>query len=216
MIGPHHSIMRRFTSTEAYGATFITSEEWLRHPGSVGRPILGTPRILDEAGDELPVGQPGVVWFEDGGEFEYHNDPEKTAEARRGDRATVGDIGYVDDDGYLYLTDRATFMIISGGVNIYPQEVEDLLVMHPKVLDVAVIGVPNEDLGEEVKAIVQPVDWADAGAELEAELLDWCRAGISTYKRPRSIDFERDLPRLDTGKLYKRLLRERYGAIGAR
>jgi acyl-CoA synthetase (AMP-forming)/AMP-acid ligase II len=209
-------ISEYYSSTEAYGATFITSDEWLRHPGSVGRPILGTPRILDDAGDELPVGQPGIVWFEGGGEFEYHNDPEKTAEARLGDRATVGDVGYVDEDGYLYLTDRATFMIITGGVNIYPQEVEDLLVMHPKVLDVAVIGVPNEDLGEEVKAIVQPVDWADAGEELEAELLEWCRARISTYKRPRSIDFERELPRLDTGKLYKRLLRERYGAVAAR
>ena len=124
--------------------------------------------------------------------------------------STVGDMGYLDDDGYLYLTDRKTFMIVSGGVNIYPQEAENVLVDHPKVLDVAVFGVPNEEMGEEVKAVVQPIDWADAGPDLERELLEYCRAQLAHYKCPRTVDFERELPRQPTGKLYKRLLRDRY------
>ncbi|HVX18832.1 MAG TPA: AMP-binding protein [Acidimicrobiales bacterium] len=207
-------IYEYYSATEAYGATFITSEEWLAHPGSVGRPILGTPLILDDEGRELPVGADGVVWFEGGAPFEYHNDPAKTAEGRVGGRATVGDIGHLDADGYLYLTDRATFMIISGGVNIYPQEIEDVLITHPEVFDVAVIGVPNDDLGEEVKAVVQPVDPARAGADFEADLLAWCAGRLSTYKRPRSFDFVDELPRLDTGKLYKRMLIDRYRRDG--
>ena len=204
-------ISEYYSATEGMGATFITSEEWLAHPGSVGRTIIGEPKILDEGGNELPVGEPGVVWFLSGNEFEYHNDPAKTAEARHADGlASVGDVGYLDEEGYLYLTDRKTFMIVSGGVNIYPQEAENLLVTHPKVLDAAVIGVPNDDLGEEVKAVIQPIDWDDAGPELEQELIAFCQDNLAHYKCPRSVDFDKELPRLDTGKLYKRLLRDRY------
>jgi long-chain acyl-CoA synthetase len=204
-------IFEYYSSTEGAGATFITAEEWLRHPGSVGRSILSELHIIGEDGQELPVGQPGVIWAETPRQFEYHNDPEKTAESRSPEGWTsVGDMGYLDEEGYLYLTDRKTFMIISGGVNIYPQEAENVLVSHPKVFDVAVFGVPNADLGEEVKAVVQPVAWRDAGPELEAELIEFCRGQLSGYKCPRSVDFERELPRLDTGKLYKRLLRDRY------
>jgi long-chain acyl-CoA synthetase len=153
------------------------------------------------------------VFFADGPQFEYHNDPSRTADSRHPKQAgwsTLGDVGYVDHDGYLYLTDRKAFMIISGGVNIYPQEVENLLVTHPRVADAAVFGVPNEDFGEEVKAAIQPLHWADAGPELEAELLAFCREHLSTIKCPRSIDFLEELPRHPTGKLYKRLLRDKY------
>jgi acyl-CoA synthetase (AMP-forming)/AMP-acid ligase II len=204
-------ISEYYSSTEGVGATFITADDWLAHPGSVGRPILGTPHILDDEGRELPPGEPGTIWFDGITRFEYHDDPKKTASMRNTDGwGTVGDMGYVDDEGYLYLTDRKSFMVISGGVNIYPQEVENLLVLHPKVMDVAAFGVPNADLGEEVKAVVQPVDWAQAGPGLAAELIAHCREHLAAYKCPRSIDFERELPRLDTGKLYKRLLRDRY------
>ncbi len=153
------------------------------------------------------------MWFEGATNFTYYRDEAKTAESRdeSGQRSTVGDVGYVDDDGYLYLTDRKTYMIISGGVNIYPQEAENLLVTHPKVLDAAVIGVPNADLGEEVKAVVQPLDGIEAGRrELERELLAFCREHLAHFKCPRTVDFEAELPRLPTGKLYKRLLRDRY------
>ena len=202
-----------YSATEGIGATFLNSEEWLAHPGSVGRPMLGEAHIVDEDGSELPPGRTGTIYFSGGNSFEYHNDPERTAETKdRHGWATVGDVGYLDEDGYLYLTDRKTFMIISGGVNIYPQEAENVLVGHPKVMDVAVIGVPNPDLGEEAKAIVQPVDWNDASAELADELLEYCRERLSTFKCPRTVDFERELPRLDSGKLYKRLLRDRYWA----
>ena len=154
----------------------------------------------------------GTVWFEGATAFTYYNDEAKTAESRdvTGQRSTVGDVGHVDDDGYLYLTDRKTYMIISGGVNIYPQEAENLLVTHDKVLDAAVIGVPNEDLGEEVKAVVQVVPGVEPGPELEQELLAFCRQHLAFVKCPRSVDFEDELPRLPTGKLYKRLLRDRY------
>ena len=204
-------ISEYYSSTEGAGATFITSEEWLAHPGSVGKPMLGTPHVLDDDGRELSTGEIGTIYFEGGIPFEYHNDADKTATTRneRG-WTTVGDVGYVDEDGYLYLTDRKTFMIISGGVNIYPQEAENVLVNHPKVMDVAVIGVPNADMGEEVKAVVQPVSWADAGEELADELMSYCRENLAAYKCPRSIDFDPELPRLDSGKLYKRLLRDRY------
>lgn len=199
-----------YAGSEGYGSTRIGPDEWLAHPGSVG---LATPElhIADDDGNELPPGQAGTIWFEGGYDSEYRNDPEKTAAARnaKGWR-TFGDMGYVDADGYLFLTDRATFMIVSGGVNIYPQEAENALVMHPKVADVAVFGVPNDEFGEEVKAVVQPADWADAGPELEAELLAHCRARLAAYKCPRSVDFERALPRDENGKLYKRRLRERY------
>ncbi len=205
-----------YSSSEGAGATFITSPEWLAHPGSVGRTMIGKPHILDDDGRELSAGEPGTIWFADGIPFEYLNDLAKTAGARN-DRGwtTVGDVGYLDDDGYLYLTDRRSFMIISGGVNIYPQEAENLLITHPGVLDVAVIGVPNADFGEEVKAVVQPLDWADAGPALQEELIAFCREHLAAYKCPRSVDFEPELPRLDTGKLYKRILRDRYWAPSA-
>jgi fatty-acyl-CoA synthase len=204
-------IYEYYSSTEGAGATFIDSAEWTAHPGSVGRAILGTVRILDDDGNQLAPGAQGEIWFEGGPPFAYHNDPEKTASVTNAKGwATMGDVGYLDADGYLYLTDRRSFMIISGGVNVYPQEAESLLVTHPKVMDVAVIGIPNEDLGEGVKAIVQPVDWSTAGPQLEQELLEFCRQHLAGYKCPRSVDFERELPRLDTGKLYKRQLRDRY------
>jgi long-chain acyl-CoA synthetase len=200
-----------YAGTESNGFTSINSHEWLAHPGSVGRPLNAKLRILDDDGQELPTGTPGGIYFEGGGTFEYHNAPEKTAGSRTPQGwSTLGDIGYVDAEGYLYLTDRKANMIISGGVNIYPQEAENLLVTHPKVADVAVFGIPNEDFGEEVKAVVQPVDMADAGPELERELIAYCQSQLARLKCPRSIDFEAELPRHPTGKLYKRLLRDRY------
>jgi long-chain acyl-CoA synthetase len=187
------------------------SAEWMAHKGTVGRAVVGKLRICDEQGNELPAGQPGTVYFAEGRPFEYHNDPRKTAESRhpRG-WTTLGDVGYVDADGFLHLTDRKAFMIISGGVNIYPQEAENVLITHPKVLDVGVIGVPDPEMGQAVKAVVQPIRWEDAGPELEAELIDHCRERLATYKCPRTVDFLEQLPRLDTGKLYKKALEARY------
>jgi long-chain acyl-CoA synthetase len=200
-----------YGGTEGNGLCALSSTEWLAHKGSVGRALLGTVRILDDDGQELPVGEPGAIYFAGGSYFEYLHDAEKTRASRRPDGAsTIGDIGYLDADGYLYLTDRKANMIISGGVNIYPQEAENLLVTHPKVQDVAVFGVPNEDFGEEVKAVVQPVDMAEAGPALAEELIAFCRQHLSPIKCPRSIDFEAELPRHPTGKLYKRLLKDRY------
>jgi len=202
-----------YAGTEGNGFTAITSEEWLAHKGSVGRPILGELHIVDDNGRELPPGEVGTVYFAGGATFEYHNDPTKTAASRNPQGwSTLGDIGYLDEDGFLYLTDRKANMIISGGVNIYPQEAENVLVTHPKVADVAVFGVPNPDLGEEVKAVVQPIDMADAGPELERELIAYCQEQLARYKCPRSVDFEAELPRHPTGKLYKRLLKDRYWA----
>jgi long-chain acyl-CoA synthetase len=204
-------IFEYYAGSEGNGFVAITSEEWLAHKGSVGRGLTAVLHICDEEGNEVPVGESGTIYFEGGGEFEYHNDPQKTAESRHPKGwSTLGDIGYLDEEGYLYLTDRKSFMIISGGVNIYPQETENLLVTHPKVMDVAVFGVPNEDFGEEVKAVVQPIHWEDAGPEFEAELIDFCRDHISHIKCPKTIDFEQELPRHPTGKLYKRLLKDRY------
>ena len=167
--------------------------------------------VLDEHGVEVAIGTSGELFFEGGPEFEYFKDPDKTA-AVSNDRGwrSLGDMGYVDEDGYLYLTDRSTFMIVSGGVNIYPQEVENLLVMHPKLVDAAVFGVPNDEFGEEVKAVVQPVGGVDAGPAFEAELIDYCRANLATYKCPRTIEFDPELPRDPNGKLYKRRIRDRY------
>jgi long-chain acyl-CoA synthetase len=200
-----------YSATEVYLLTAIDSEDWLAHPGSVGKALVGTPHIVSDDGEELPVGEVGTVWSEGGPSFEYHNAPEKTAESRdeRG-WTTVGDIGYLDEDGYLYLTDRKADMIISGGVNIYPQEAENVLATHPAVADAAVFGIPHDELGEEVKAVVQPLAGQDAGAELEDELIAYCHERLAKYKCPRTIDFTDELPRHPTGKLYKRLLRDRY------
>ena len=200
-----------YGGTEGNGLTMCNSAEWLAHRGTVGRAVLGTVKICDEAGNELPQGEAGTIYFADGRPFEYHNDPAKTAETKNARGwTTLGDVGYVDADGFLHLTDRKAFMIISGGVNIYPQEAENLLITHPKVMDCAVFGVPNDDFGEEVKAVVQPRDMAEAGPALAEELLAFCKQHLSVLKCPRSIDFEAELPRHPTGKLYKRLLRDRY------
>jgi acyl-CoA synthetase (AMP-forming)/AMP-acid ligase II len=199
-----------YGGTEGFAGTMIGPDEWLSHAGSVGRPL--TPiHIVGEDGEELPVGETGEVYFEGGPEFEYFNDPDKTKSVSndRGWR-TLGDMGYVDTDGYLYLTDRSTFMIVSGGVNIYPQETENLLIMHPKVADAAVFGIPNVEFGEEVKAVVQPLDGIDAGPELADELIEYCRAHLAGYKCPKTVDFDPALPRDPNGKLYKRRIRDRY------
>jgi long-chain acyl-CoA synthetase len=207
-------LLEYYAATEGNGATFIDSQDWLAHPGSVGRGVLSKILILDDDGNECPVGTPGTVWFGGATDFEYFGDPEKTAATRRDDgkTSTVGDVGYMDADGYLFLTDRKAHMIISGGVNIYPQETENLLVTHPSVLDAAVIGVPNDDLGEEVKAVVQPVDGVVGDAPLERELILFCREHLAHFKCPRTVDFVEELPRLPTGKLYKGPLREKYWA----
>jgi long-chain acyl-CoA synthetase len=201
-----------YGATEGLGFTACTPEEWLAHPGTVGRVLLGELHILDEEGRECPTGTAGTVWFRTATPFEYYNDPARTREARSedGSMSTVGDVGYVDADGFLYLTDRKTYMIIAGGVNIYPQECENLLITHPKVADAAVFGVPNEDLGEEVKAVVQVMPGIAADAALAAELIAFCHQHLARQKCPRSVDFELELPRLPTGKLYKRVLRDRY------
>jgi long-chain acyl-CoA synthetase len=201
-----------YGATEGLGFTACNSADWLAHRGSVGKVMLGDLHILDENMEACPEGTPGTVWFKTATPFEYFNDPTKTSEARSpdGSMSTVGDVGYVDADRYLYLTDRATFMIISGGVNIYPQECENLLITHPKIADAAVFGVPNPDLGEEVKAVVQPMPGIEPCAALAEELIAFCSQSLSRQKVPRSIDFDNQLPRLPTGKLYKRLLRDRY------
>jgi long-chain acyl-CoA synthetase len=200
-----------YAGTEGAGMTVVDPGSWLTHKGSVGRAVTGQLKICGPDGKELPPGEVGGIYFASGRAFEYHNDPQKTAESRNARGwATLGDIGYVDEEGYLYLTDRKANMIISGGVNIYPQECENLLATHPKVQDVAVFGVPNEEFGEEVKAVVQPHDMREAGAALEAELIAFCRQHLSSIKCPRSIDFEAELPREPTGKLQKRRLREHY------
>jgi long-chain acyl-CoA synthetase len=202
-----------YAGSEGNGFCALNTQQWLEHPGSVGVPMVGKIHILDDEGNELPTGEVGQVWFDSNLRFEYHNDPVKTAQAfnERG-WSSLGDIGYLDKDGYLFLTDRASHMIISGGVNIYPQEVENELALHPSVADVAVIGVPNTDLGEEVKAVVIAAEGAKPGPELEAELLAYCRDRLAHFKCPRAVDFVDELPRLPTGKLLKRELRSRYWA----
>lgn len=204
-----------YASSEGHGFTLIGAQDWLAHPGSVGRSLIGTVHILDENGDELPAGEPGDVYFESDVTFEYLNDPAKTAAStsRQGWR-TVGDVGYVDDEGFLYLTDRRHHMIISGGVNIYPQEAENLLITHPRVMDAAVFGIPDDEMGQSVKAVVQLVDHAEASPALEEELLGWLRDRLSHYKCPRSISFEETLPRTETGKMVKAPLIEKYSAVG--
>jgi long-chain acyl-CoA synthetase len=203
-----------YAATEGMGATFINSPDWLAHPGSVGKSMLAGIRILDDDGNEMPVGEVGTVWFEPPPNrpgFEYHKDAEKTRDSFNAKGwSTVGDMGYLDADGYLYLTDRRTFMIVSGGVNIYPQEAENVLIGHPKVYDVAVFGIPDAEMGERVHGVVQPTTWTDAGPELERELLAYVQSQLAHYKCPKAIDFDPELPREQTGKLYKRLLRDRY------
>jgi len=210
-----------YSGTELVGRTSLSSSEWLAHPGSVGRPEFGQVHIVGVEGSqdgepELPPGQPGVIYFSGGGTFEYDKDPQKTRQAynARG-WATYGDVGYLDADGYLYLTDRLSNMIVSGGVNIYPQEAENLLATHPAVADVAVIGVPDEEFGEAVKAVVQLRDETAASPELARELIEYCRARISPIKCPRSVDFSADMPRTEAGKLLKRLVKQRYWPQGA-
>ena len=204
-----------YASTEGVGMTLIDSAHWLEKPGSVGQAVIGVLHVCDDDGRELPVGEIGTVYFErDEEQFRYLNDPEKTAQSRHPAHplwCTCGDIGYVDPDGYLFLTDRTAFMIISGGVNIYPQEVENVLALHPAVHDVGVVGVPDPEMGESVLAVVQPAAGVTPGPELAAEILDYVRARIAHYKVPRAVAFVGELPRTPTGKLLKGRLKERFG-----
>lgn len=203
-----------YGASEGNGVTSIDSADWLAHPGSVGRTKLGVLHICDEEGHELPAGQAGLIYFErDEAPFHYHNDPEKTRQAQHPLHptwTTLGDIGRLDEDGYLYLTDRQSFMIISGGVNIYPQAIEDALTLHPDVLDVAVIGVPNAEMGEEVKAVVEVAPGVQPSESLALALIDFLRGKIGRHMIPRSVDFIDQLPRLPTGKLRKNELRKPY------
>ena len=202
-----------YGATEGFGRTCISSAEWLQRPGSVGRVRYGIIHVCGEDGRELPAGETGLVYFESAAQVAYHNDPAKTIAAshpEHPDWRTFGDIGHADSAGYLTLTDRKAYMIVSGGVNIYPQEAENILLSHPAVLDVAVIGVPDKDMGEQVKAVVQPAASAAAGPQLALELILWCRERIAHYKCPRSVDFVSELPRQENGKLLKRQLRDAY------
>jgi long-chain acyl-CoA synthetase len=205
-------IYEYYSSTEGGGFTALDSLEWLAHPGSVGRSVLGNVRIVGDEGKELSPGEIGTVYFSEvRTRFTYYKEPAKTAKAYNEQGwMTVGDVGSVDVEGYLHLSDRKDFMIITGGVNVYPQELENLLLVHHSVADVAVFGIPSDEFGAEVKAVVQPRYWADAGPNLERELMAYCRERLSHIKCPRSIDFERALPRLDNGKLYKQRIRARY------
>ncbi len=206
-------IIEYYAGSEGIGMTMIKSEDWLAHPGSVGKSIFGTIHVCDPEGNEVAAETDGLLFFENANIPTYHNDPEKTADAMHPKGwMTLGDIGHVDGDGYLYLTDRKSHMIISGGVNIYPQEIENLLVTHDKVMDAAVIGAPCPDFGEQVVAVVQPIDMADAGEALEAELRDFLAPSLSKIKMPRLFDFRAQLPREANGKLYKRELRDEYAA----
>jgi acyl-CoA synthetase (AMP-forming)/AMP-acid ligase II len=209
-----------YAGTEGNGFCWTNSEDWLAHKGSVGKPLAGVLHIVGDDGEEVPVGETGNVYFESEANFSYHNDPDKTKDSYHPKGwSTLGDIGRVDEDGFLYLSDRKAYMIISGGVNIYPQEAENVLTMHPAVYDVAVFGVPNDDFGEEVKAVVQPVEMpadAEAAAALEAELIAFTRERLADVKAPRSVDFREELPRHPTGKLYKRLLKDEYWEAAGR
>lgn len=207
-----------YGATEGHGVTMISTPEWRTKRGSVGKAALGVVHICGDDGAELPTGRPGVIYFErDEPPFVYHNDPEKTSESMHPEHdnwATVGDIGYLDEDRYLFLTDRKAFMIISGGVNIYPQEVENVLAMHPQIYDVAVIGIPHPEMGQEVKAVVALRDGQSPSDELATEIIDYVRERLARFKAPRSVDFIDELPRSATGKLVKRKLQERYVEVG--
>jgi acyl-CoA synthetase (AMP-forming)/AMP-acid ligase II len=209
-----------YAGTEGNGFVYCNSDMWLAHKGTVGTPINCIVHIVDEDGEDVPTGESGTIYFEGGSSFEYHNDPEKTKGSRHPKGwSTLGDVGYLDDENYLYLTDRKAYMIISGGVNIYPQEAENVLTMHPDVVDVAVFGVPHDEFGEEVKAVVQPREMPaddDAAAKLAGELIQYCRQHLADVKCPRSVDFRDELPRHPTGKLYKRLLKDEYWKTAGR
>lgn len=210
-------VIEIYAGTERVGGTMITSQEWLAHPGSIGRVSVGSAHVVDEATwEEVPIGETGVIYFDSGEKFEYHGDAEKTNSmySPQGWR-TMGDIGRMDEDGYIYLTDRKSNMIITGGVNVYPQESENRLITHPKVADVAVFGIPNLSFGEEVKAVVQLSSGESASEELELELIDYCKEVLAAVKCPRSIDFAQSLPREDNGKLYKKKLIERYAELAS-
>ncbi len=201
-----------YGATEGMGFTACDTAQWLAHKGTVGKVLLGDLHVLDATGQPAAKGQPGELWFKTGSPFEYFKDPERTALTRSADgtMTTVGDVGYVDDDGFLYLTDRSTFMIISAGVNIYPQECENLLITHPQVADAAVFGVPDEDLGEEVKAVVEPMPGVVADEAFGQQLIAFCHEHLASIKCPQSVDFIDRMPRLPTGKLYKKPLRDKY------
>jgi acyl-CoA synthetase (AMP-forming)/AMP-acid ligase II len=209
-----------YAGTEGNGFVYCNSDMWLAHEGTVGTPINCVVRVVGEDGEEVPQGKEGTIYFEGGSTFEYHNDEEKTAGSRHPKGwSTLGDVGYLDEDNFLYLTDRKAYMIISGGVNIYPQEAENVLTMHDDVIDVAVFGVPNDDFGEEVKAVVQPREMPaddEAASKLAGELITYCRSNLADVKCPRSIDFREELPRHPTGKLYKRLLKDEYWQAAGR
>jgi len=200
-----------YAGSEGNGFCYISPQDWLTHKGSVGRGITAEVKIVGEDGEALPPRSEGTVYFANGAPLAYHNAPEKVAENTNSQGwTTLGDVGWMDEEGFLYLTDRKSFMIISGGVNIYPQELENLLITHPKVADAAVVGAPHEEMGEQVAAVIQPMDWSDAGEDLKAELMAFCRANLSHVKSPRILDFMQELPRHPTGKLYKRLIRDAY------
>ena len=215
-LGP---VLHEYYAASEGGGTYIQSDEWLAKPGSVGRPAPGVAlSIVDGDGRALPPGETGTIYFEVEPEyrFVYFKDPEKTASIYRDGAFTLGDMGYLDADGYLFLTGRSAEVIISGGVNIYPAEIDDVLLLHPAVADVAVVGAPNDEWGEEVRAVVQPAPGADAGPALAEDLIEFCRARLSAYKCPRSIDFVATLPRLETGKVQRHLVRQPYWAGRAR
>jgi len=205
------TIWEVYAGSEGNGGCIVDSATWLLHKGTVGQPNFGSVHIVGDDGMELPTGVIGVIYFSDGPTFSYHKDPDKSASSVNAKGwSTLGDMGYLDENGFLYLSDRRTDLIISGGVNIYPREVENVLTLHPKVMDVAVIGVSDPEMGHAVKAVVQPADIKDAGPELAAELITYCRERLAHFKCPRSVDFDPELPRLPNGKLMKRHILERY------
>jgi len=204
-------IYEYYAGSEGVGMTLATPEGWKSHPGTVGQAILGTPHICDENGEPLPTGEVGQIYFESDIQFDYHNDSEKTKSVyNQYGWGSFGDVGYLDADNFLYLTDRKSFMIISGGVNIYPQEIENLLITHADVSDIAVIGAPDPDLGEKVVAIIQPANLKQDQDELAEKLNAYCRTKLSSIKLPKQIDFVDEVPRTETGKMMKRLLRDEY------
>ncbi len=208
-------IVEYYSGSEGNGFTIIDSANWLTHKGSVGQALIGEPRIVSETGEVLGPGEVGDVYFANSRPFEYFDEPEKTKDAFNAQGwSTMGDVGYLDEEGFLYLTDRKNFTIITGGVNVYPAEIEGLLITHDKVADVAVFGVPHPEFGEEIVAVVQPLKWAEATEETQMELIDWMRERLSGVKVPRKLDFMEVLPRMDNGKLYKRHLQEAYRDAG--